>query len=196
MKQVIINVSKEGFIMKIQIYGKNIEVTPAMEERINTKLKNLEKYSMIGEDDLASVVVRVYPRKKEQKIEVTIPTKYAILRAEVTDNDLYNAIDQVVDRLEGQIRKQKTRLSRKNKEGLGAAFADEQIALLSDEYDESEDVLVKTKSINPEEMNLDDAITQMELLSHSFFIYRDDENGDIAVVYKRHDGGYGLIETE
>ena len=181
--------------MKIQIHGKNIEVTPAIEERITTKLASLEKYSMIAEEDVASVVVRVYPRKKEQKIEVTIPTKYAILRAEVVGDDLYSAVDLAVDRLEGQIRKQKTRLSRKNKEGLAAAFADEEIQLLS-EYDESEDVLVKTKSIEPEEMSLDEAITQMELLSHSFFIYLDDETSDVAVVYKRHNGGYGLIETE
>ena len=102
--------------MKVQIYGKNITVTPAIAEKIEEKLNLLEKYFIIDETVVANVVVRVYPTK--QKIEVTIPTKYAVLRAEVTHDDLYAAIDLAVDKLEDQIRRQKTRLNRKNKEKL------------------------------------------------------------------------------
>ena len=163
-----------------------------LSEKIEKKLNMLNKYFIIEEDDTANVVVRVYPTK--QKIEVTIPTKYAVLRAEVVHDDLYAAIDLAVDKLEDQIRRQKTRLTRKNKTKLAEAFVDHE--LLGDEYDESDDEVVRTKTIDPDLMDLDEAIMRMEMLGHSFFIYRDEETRSIAVVYKRHDGGYGLIETE
>ena len=124
---------------------------------------------------------------------MTIPTKFAVLRAEVVHDDLYAAIDLAIDKLEDQIRRQKTRLTRKNKEKLAYAFLETEE--LDEEYDEADEV-VKTKSIVPDTMELDEAIMRMEMLNHNFFIYRDDETKEIAVVYKRHDGGYGLIETE
>lgn len=178
--------------MKVQIYGKNITVTEAIAEKIQKKLNHLEKYFIIDENVVANVVVRVYPNK--QKIEVTIPTKFAVLRTEVVHDDLYAAIDLAIDKLEDQIRRQKTRLTRKNKEKLAYAFIGEDEEI--DEEYEDDDELVKTKSIVAETMELDEAIMRMEMLNHSFFIYRDDETNEIAVVYKRHDGGYGLIETE
>lgn len=180
--------------MKVQIYGKNITVTPAIAEKIEDKLNMLEKYFIIDDNVIANVVVRVYPTK--QKIEVTIPTKYAVLRAEVTHDDLYAAIDLAVDKLEDQIRRQKTRLNRKHKEKLAMAFLDNDVPLREDDVDEDEDELVRTKTITPADMDLDEAIMRMEMLNHSFFIYRDLETKAVAVVYKRHDGGYGLIETE
>ena len=169
--------------MKVNIVGKNITVTQGISDKIHKKLDVLTKYFIIGEDDVANVLVRTYPTK--QKIEVTIPTRYAILRAEVVDDDLYAAIDRAVDKLEDQIRRTKTRLTRKNKESLAEAF-----------LDVDDDEVVRTKSIVPKEMSLDEAIMKMELLGHDFFIYTDDETNKIAVCYKRHDGGYGLIETE
>ena len=165
--------------MKVQIYGKNITVTPAIAEKIEKKLNHLEKYFMIDENVIANVVVRVYPNK--QKIEVTIPTKYAVLRTEVVHDDLYAAIDLAIDKLEDQIRRQKTRLTRKNKEKLAYAFIEEDFEVADDE-DDDEDELVKTKSIVPDTMELDEAIMRMEMLNHSFFIYRDDETKEIAVV--------------
>lgn len=176
--------------MKVNIVGKNITVTPGISEKITKKLNVLSKYFIIDENDIAKVLVRTYPVK--QKIEVTIPTKYAILRAEVVADDLYSAIDLVVDKLEDQIRRQKTRLQRKNKTSLAEAFIEQEF---EDDY-EGEDEVVKTKSIIPTEMSLDEAIMKMELIGHDFFIYTDDEIQKIAVVYKRTDGGYGLIETE
>ena len=178
--------------MKVQINGKNITVTAAIAEKIEKKLNHLEKYFIIDENVVANVVVRVYPNK--QKIEVTIPTKYAVLRAEVVHDDLYAAIDLAIDKLEDQIRRQKTRLTRKNKDKLAYAFIGED-EIIDDDYEE-EDELVKTKSIVADTMELDEAIMRMEMLTHSFFIYRDNETKEVAVVYKRNDGGYGLIETE
>ena len=136
------------------------------------------------------MLVRTYPYG--QKIEVTIPTEYVLLRAEVVDQDLYNAIDLVIDKLEGQIRKYKTRLNRKSKDNK-LAF---NLASIEPLDDEEEDVLVKTKTITPKPMDMEEAIMQMELIGHSFFVYRDTETDAISIVYRRNDGNYGLIETE
>ena len=183
-----ISIDKEGFMMKVQIYGKNVAITPGMQEKVETKLKFLEKYFIIDENVTANVLVKVHT--KDIKIEVTIPTKMAVLRAEVSHDDFYAAVDLVIDKLEDQIRRQKTRLERKHKDKLALAFID------SDENESDDDTLVKTKTIIPTEMDLEEATMRMEMLGHSFFIYLDEETKAVAVVYKRHDGGYGLIETE
>ncbi len=176
--------------MKFEIVGKNVSVTAAMREKIEKKLNSLNKYIMIDEDTLARVVVRVYPNV--QKIEVTIPSKAGLLRTEVVHEDLYAAIDIAVDKLEDQIRKQKTRLSRKHKEKLALSFLDEDI----EQGNNEKDVLVRTKTIHAEKMDIEEAILRMNMLNHSFFIYTDEETETVCVVYRRNDGGYGLIETE
>jgi len=174
--------------MKYQIVGKNVSITPAIEGKILKKLSVLDKF-LIVKDSECRVVITIVP--DGQKIEVTIQTKYAILRGEVINRDLYAAIDLVVDKLEDQIRRAKTKLDRRHRENLGKAF------VLSEIEDiEMEEIPVKTKSIVVDTMDLDTAIANMELLGHSFFIYRDDEEEKIAVVYKRKNGGYGLIEVE
>lgn len=177
--------------MKVNIVGKNVKVTPGISEKVNKKLNGLTKYYIIEDDDVANVLIRTYPNT--QKIEVTIPTKFSTLRAEDTAEDLYAAIDLVVDKLEDQIRRQKTRLLKKNKTSLAEAFLEVEG---EEGYADYNDEVVKTKSIVPEEMSLDEAIMNMDLLGHNFYIYTDDETQKIAVVYTRYDGGYGLIETE
>lgn len=175
--------------MKITLRGKNIEITEAIEEKVSEKLSKLDKYFIVSENVEAKVLVRTYPYG--QKIEVTIPTEYVLLRAEVVDQDLYNAIDLVIDKLEGQIRKYKTRLNRKSKDNK-LAF---NLASIEPLEEEEEDVLVKTKTITPKPMDMEEAIMQMELIGHSFFVYRDTETDAISIVYRRNDGDYGLIET-
>ena len=175
--------------MKISVRGKNIEITEAIESKISDKLSKLDKYFIVSDNVEAKVLCRVYPYG--QKLEVTIPTEYVLLRAEVVDSDLYTAMDLVVDKLEGQIRKYKTRLSRKSK--------DNKLALnLSsiEDVETDDDVLVKVKSITPKPMDMEEAIMQMELIGHSFFVYRDAESDSISIVYRRNDGDYGLIETD
>ena len=176
--------------MKITLRGKNIEITEAIEEKVSEKLSKLDKYFIVSENVEAKVLVRTYPYG--QKVEVTIPTEYVLLRAEVVDQDLYNAIDLVIDKLEGQIRKYKTRLNRKSKDNK-LAF---NLASIEPLEEEEEDVLVKTKTITPKPMDMEEAIMQMELIGHSFFVYRDTETDAISIVYRRNDGDYGLIETE
>ena len=176
--------------MKITLRGKNIEITEAIEEKVSEKLSKLDKYFIVSENVEAKVLVRTYPYG--QKIEVTIPTEYVLLRAEVVDQDLYNAIDLVIDKLEGQIRKYKTRLNRKSKDNK-LAF---NLASIEPLEEEEEDVLVKTKTITQKPMDMEEAIMQMELIGHSFFVFRDTETDAISIVYRRNDGDYGLIETE
>lgn len=183
-------IETESDLMKINIVGKNYAVNQALEERVTKKLKGLERYFLISENDVANVLLTSYPTK--EKIEVTIPTKFAILRAETSDADVFNAIDKVVDKLKDQIRRQKTRLANKKGNPLYEAFLDYDLLGEPDPADE----IVKTKSIVPEKLPLDEAIAKMDLLGHSFFIYTDDETDKIAVVYVRNNGGYGLIETE
>jgi ribosomal subunit interface protein len=174
--------------MRFEIVGKNVSVTPAMKEKIEKKLSGLNKYLLIDSDTIVRVVARVYPNS--QKVEVTIPTKVGLLRTEVEDNDFYAAVDLAIDKLEDQLRRQKTRLSKRHREHLAQAFIDEQ------EAPEVDDIPVRTKSVVAEEMPLDEAIMQMELSGHNFYIYTDEDSEKVSVVYRRKVGGYGLIEVD
>ena len=177
--------------MKCTVVGKNVEVTEAMKSVIQEKLKVLEKFFLVGEDVECRVLVRTY--KVGQKIEVTIPTKVATLRAEVMDENIYNGVDAAVEKLAAQLRKAKAKMNRKNKEHLGTVLALDEI---QEEKKDEKEILVKTKVIEVELMDLDQAITNMTMLGHDFYIYKDSENENIAVVYNRKNGGYGLIEVE
>ena len=177
--------------MKYTVVGKNVEVTEAMKSVIQEKLKVLEKFFLVGEDVECRVLVRTY--KVGQKIEVTIPTKVATLRAEVMDENIYNGVDAAVEKLAAQLRKAKAKMNRKNKEHLGTVLALDEI---QEEKKDEKEILVKTKVIEVELMDLDQAITNMTMLGHDFYIYKDSENENFAVVYKRKNGGYGLIEAE
>ena len=171
--------------MRFEIVGKNITITETMREKIEKKLSGLQKYLLIDPDTTARVVARVYPAS--QKIEVTIPTRVGILRTEVEHEDLYAAVDIALDKLEDQLRRQKTRLNRRHRDSLAENF-------LTEAEEEEYDIPVKTKTIAAEKMDLEEAIMQMELSNHDFYIYTDDESGKISVVYRRNNGGYGLIE--
>ena len=171
--------------MKFAIYGENVTITDEMREKIEEKLSFLSKYIAVDEDTAARFTVKVY--NNSLKIEVTIPTKVGLCRAEVVHDNFEAGVDLAIDKIEDQIRKNKSRLSRRHKESLAASFIEEESG--------DKDVPVKTKTVYADEMTLDDAILRMEMLSHSFFIYKDIDADKIAVVYKRNDGQYGLIEV-
>ena len=178
--------------MKYQIIGKNIEVTDSIRADIEKKLARMDKYFVIDDNVLCRAVVRSYP--VGAKVEITIFTQDMDFRAEVKNADLYAAVDLAVDKLEGQMRKLKTRIERKKEtDSLGRALAFENI---KDYEEEDPDEVVRTKSIRLEPMTIDEAITRMEALGHSFFMYLDEEDDEISVVYTRVDGGYGVIEAE
>ena len=175
--------------MNFIISGKNMEVGPRLRNQIESKLGKLERYFTPETD----IIVTVSAEKERQKIEVTIPTKVAVLRAEVINENIYNGVDEAVEKLESQLRKAKTKMNRKNKEHLGTVLALDEI---QEEKKDEKEILVKTKGISVETMDLDQAITNMTMLGHDFYIYKDSENENYAVVYRRRNGGYGLIEVE
>ena len=175
--------------MKYNIRGDKLEVTDAINNYVESKLDRLNKYFK-DEDILANVLLRV--RGNSQIIEVTIPTDKFILRSEEEDKDLYAAIDLVTDKLERQIRKNKTRLNRTKEEAVYQNFNFE---YETEEDEESEEIIVKRKNIEMKPMDEEEAILQMNLLGHEFFVYKDMHTNKVCVLYKRKDGNYGLIET-
>jgi len=177
--------------MKYQIIGKNIEVTDSIRSEIEKKLARMDKYFVITDEVLCRAVVRSY--KVGAKVEITIFTKQMDFRTEVKNDDLYAAVDLAVDKLAGQMRKLKTRMDRSSEaDSLGKSLAFENF-----ESEEAEDdTVVRQKSIYLEPMTIDEAITRMEAIGHSFFLYLDEDDDQIAVAYKRYDGGYGVIQAE
>ena len=171
--------------MKFAIYGENVTINDEMRQQIEDRLSGLNKYVVIDEDQSAKVSVKVHGGNA-LKVEVNVPTKVGLMRSEVVHQDFSTAVDLAIDKLEDQIRRQKGRLSRRHKDSLAETFFEEDV--------EDEETPVRTKTIYADEMILDEAIMRMEMLSHSFFIYKDVDSEKMAVVYKREDGGYGLIE--
>ena len=170
--------------MKFTVYGENVNINEKMQAKIEERLSNLNKYVAIDESSNARVTVKIFG--SSLKVEVSVPSKVGLLRSEVVHDNFETAIDLAIDKLEDQIRKQKGRLSRRHKESIAESFFED---------NNEEDTPVRTKTVYADEMVLDEAIMRMEMLSHSFFIYKDIDSEKIAVVYKRNDGGYGLIEV-
>ena len=178
--------------MEIYVRGDKIKVTKAIQEYAQEKLGRIEKY--LGDSKNVRATVMVNVKGHRQKVEVTIPLKSVILRAEETREDLYAAIDVVVDKLERQIRKNKTKLqSKKMQEVFSRDFMFEAFEKVEEE---NADKIVKRKKIEVKPMSEEEAIIQMELLEHQFFIFKDAETNNVAVVYKRNEGNYGIIESE
>lgn len=181
--------------MKFNIRGENLEVTGAIREYVEKKISKLERYFDAPLTSEVHVNLSVY--NDEQRIEVTIPMTNLLLRAEEEHIDLYAAIDLVVDKLERQIRKYKTKINRKfRQEGspkyIFAEMESEPVTVAEPESDELE--IVRTKRFNLKPMDSEEAILQMDMLGHTFFVFENAASGDTNVVYRRKDGKYGLIE--
>ena len=176
--------------MNITLRGDKIKITDAMKDYADEKLEKLNKYLDDSESVKANVVVKVQNYK--QKVEVTIPLKNFILRAEEVQDDFYAAIDTVVDKIERQIRKNKTKLQSKKVKDYKEIVFD----YIEVEDEEEVDVIVKRKKIDVKPMSEEEAIIQMELLGHQFYLFKEAETLKPAVVYKRNDGQYGIIETD
>ena len=176
--------------MDIIIRGSKLEITEAMESYAKEKISRLEKYLENSDDTHATILVKIHGHL--HIVEVTIPLKNFILRAEESKDDFYAAIDTVTDKLERQIRKNKTRIAaKKNKEVKDFAYD-----YIQSIEEESEEKIVKRKKIEVKPMDEEEAILQMELLRHEFYLYKDIETGEPAIIYKRKDGDYGIIEAE
>lgn len=177
--------------MKYQVVKNGIRIASSVEEKLIKKLSKLEKMLTKSEELDCRIVVK--PHGEKIKVEITIPTKYLILRSEVEASDVLSAVDEAQERLESQIRKIKAKLDRSSsKTNLGKAFVLNEI----ENEEVEEEILVRTKQIKPEPITLDDAIMSMEMLGHSFYVYIDVEDQSTSIVYKRKDSGYGVIEIE
>jgi len=172
--------------MKITISGKNIDVTEGLKAAVNEKLGKLEKYFTPDTNVIVSV------EKERQKIEVTIPVKGNIIRSEQVSNDMYVSIDLVEEVIERQLRKYKNKIADKQQEA-----GNFQKEYLEHDYLEDEDIqIIRTKKFGMKPMYPEDACVQMELLGHTFFVFRNAETDEVNVVYKRKNNTYGLIEPE
>ncbi len=180
--------------MKYNIRGENIEVTGAIWEYVEKKISKLERYFDTPPTSDVHVNLSVY--NDEQQIEVTIPMTNLLLRAEEQHVDMYAAIDLVVDKLERQIRKYKTKVNRKyRQEGSPKhIFAELEKEAIEEEQDSDEIDIVRTKRFNLKPMDSEEAVLQMDMLGHAFYVFTNALSGDTNVVYRRKDGRYGLIE--
>ena len=176
--------------MKTYIYARNITLTDGLKEAVENKLNRLDKYFNQPVEARATLSVT----KMDQTFEVTIPFGNVLLRAEESSDDMYKSIDLVQDKLERQIRKYKTKIERKA--GDTSVRFNETAFNRADEKDEEDAPrIVRTKKISMKPMSKEEAVLQMELLGHNFYVF-EDEDGETSVVYKRKDGNYGLLERE
>ncbi len=183
--------------MNYNIRGERIEVTDALRDYVEKKVGKLERYFDTPPASDVSVTMSVV--KELHSIEVMIPLPGVLLRAEEKNGDMYASIDLVVDKLERQIRKHKTKINRKFRQegGLRTLFKENFEASLTNgsaHDDEDELELVRTKRFALKPMDVEEAILQMNMIGHSFFVFSNMDSEEVNVVYKRDDGRYGLIE--
>lgn len=174
--------------MKCKIRGEKVKITDAIQEYVETKMSRIDKYFK-STDVCASILIKV--KGKQQSIEVTIPYDKYTLRSEETREDLYAAIDLVIDKLEGQIRKNKSKIKKQIKKCDEIFNFDYELT----KEEKKSKKIVKRKTFDMKPMDEEEAILELELLDHDFFIYKDVHSNEINVLYKRNDGNYGVIET-
>ena len=185
--------------MRFHIRGKNVEVTDALRQYAEKKISRLEKY--FETKAVSDVYVAMSVNRSKHSVEVTIPVSGVTLRAEERSDDMYASIDLVIDKLERQIRKYKTRVNRKARlEAQRAVFKEsaeaETAVRTADEEEEGPYEVVRTKRFQMKPMNVEEAILQMNLLGHNFYVFVNTASSEVNVVYRRDDGRYGLIEPE
>lgn len=179
--------------MKFDIRGKNIELTDALREYTTKRLSKLEKYI----DDVKEAQVSLSIGGEGQKVEVTIPLNGIILRGEEATSDMYMSIDMVEEKLEKQIEKHKTKIYKNHRgSGLKKALTDEIKLELEKNRGLEKFKIVRSKRFALKPMDEEEAIMQMNLLGHTFFVFFNDQTEEVNVVYKRKDGNYGLIEPD
>ena len=174
--------------MKLTVRGNKLEVTDSIRNYVEEKLGKLDKYFEEADEINANVLFRI--QGKNQIVEVTVPIKKYILIAEEANEDLYASIDLVVEKLERQIRKNKTRIKERKVKDIPVINFE---AIIEEE---PKTTIVKRKSVEMKPMDEEEAVLQMELLGHEFFVFQDIDTDSISVLYKRKDGNYGIIETK
>ena len=177
--------------MKIRIIEKKYKATEKMKEKMEKKLSRFNNFF----DDSAEAQVVLIKEKEREIVEITIYLKDTIFRVEQTTRDMYESFDECIENLKKQIRKYKTKLEKRFK-GKRIEEIDWEPYDFQDEYSEEDFNIIKTKTISVKPMFVEEAILQMNLLNHQFYVFKNAESGLIDIVYKRKDGDYGLIETK
>ncbi|MCI8269919.1 MAG: ribosome-associated translation inhibitor RaiA [Lachnospiraceae bacterium] len=174
--------------MRYTITGRNINVTPGIRRAVEEKIGKLDRY--FNPD--TEVIITLSVQKDKQKIEVTIPVKGNLIRAEESSDDMYTSIDLVEEVIERQLKKYKNKLI--DKKQSAQSFSD--FFINEEAVDEEEIQIVKTKRFGIKPMDPEEACVQMELLGHNFYVFLNAETEEVNVVYKRKGHSYGLIEPE
>ncbi|MEG0918716.1 MAG: ribosome-associated translation inhibitor RaiA [Anaerovoracaceae bacterium] len=175
--------------MKVTITSKNIKTNDYLKETVEKKMQKLGKYFS---DDIG-VNVMLSEEAQKEKIEATIKVRGMIFRAECKSDDIYESLDKVVDKLAAQMSKFKGKLQRKHKDNKQILFAQWPDAPDANEAEELD--VVKKKSFELSPMLVDEAVLQMEMLEHNFYVFLNTDTNEVNVVYKRSNGNYGLLET-
>lgn len=170
--------------MKVNIKGRNLEITPALREYLEKRLSKFDKLTG-SEEAVATLSVT----KEWRRVEVTINVYGTIIRGEEEGYDMYTCIDNVIDKIDTRIQRYKSRLIKKGRNAKEEAYA-----IMPAE--EVKEIPIKTKRFPIKPIPVDEAIMQMNLLGHSFFVFLNAEDDKVNVIYKRKDGGYGLLEPE
>lgn len=174
--------------MKFVYASKDMAVSDSLRERVEKKLGKLERYFR----DEPEATIRFKMQKGARNIvEITVNAGGVILRAEESSNDMYLSIDHAVDKLESQIRRHRTKLDKRIRESELEPVAEAPEFVEEQSYD-----IVRVKKFSIKPMSVEDAITQMELLGHDFFLFMNEENETMNVLYRRHDGSYGLLQPD
>ncbi len=178
--------------MKITTQGKGIRIGTRLEGKIEDKMSKFDKY--FGEEGTFNV--RIRPEGDQMVVEITLKLNNKIYRAESRDEEILTAVDRTIDKLESQIRKQKTKFLKQKKDypQIVSFLEDEADTDFDFEDEEEEKKIIKRKTFELRPMSSEDAILQMEMLGHNFLVYLDADTNVVSVIYKRKDGNYGLIE--
>lgn len=174
-------------MMKFSIHGDHVKITEAIREYVEEKLSKLGKYFDEATD--VDVIVKIRIRDEEQIIEVTVPTKLFTIRAEESNKDLYAAIDLVQKKLESQIKKNKSKIASRYKDKKGFVMAE------VEEEEIEESPIVRRKEVEFKPMDEEEAILQMELTNHDFYVFKNSKEKCTSIVYRRKDGKYGIINA-
>jgi len=180
-------------MMKIMLRAKKLDITPALRDYVEKRVRKIEKYF---DEAAIEAQVSLEVEKERHIVEVTAEVDGILLRAEDETGDMYSSIDGVVDKLERQIRKYKTRLNRKLRQEANVLKEERLKDFDKSEKDDDLPKIVRTKRFAIKPMPVEEAAMQMDLIGHSFFVFQNADTEEVNVVYKRHDGNYGLIEPE
>ena len=182
-----------GDFMKITTQGNGIKIGNRLESKIESKMSKFDKYF----GDEGTMNVRIRPEGNRMSVEITMKIDNKIYRAEAADEEILSAVDRTVDKLESQIRRNKTKFLKKRKDYPQIVnYIEDDGGADFDFVDEKDEKITKRKQFALRPMTSEDAILQLEMLGHDFFVYLDSDTNSVCVVYKRYDGGYGLLEPE